>query len=157
MTDIYSQEPEERKEYLADLFKECFSITKSDTYKEFEKKLLKYASMNKEDLTTDQKNMLTYLRNEDFKDFMKEDIYERILNQFEEEFKEDYATYDYKTQEGKNYAIAFNPKTGQQLTKYGFIKGSKKEIRVEKILKKGKLEVRGRAKNGQFASFTKGD
>lgn len=152
MTEIWLLETEDRKEYLTDKFIESNLLKYSQDLDEFENAMIDFLS--EEQKTRLKKDLQTYLRGEKNKKDMIKDLYERSRKKLEDKRKKEreqerqrrLLRRKYKDVEDRSYQVS-------ESYAYGYIKGKKTKVRVEKYLKKGNIRYRYRDSKGRFASF----
>lgn len=144
-SQIWESEDSIRKDYISDKFRKVFNISHNDS---LDIALSKILNIKKNDIQNiEQKDMLNYFNGEQNKDKLLKGIVKEIKKTKTEKKKEYYKIkskfYNYNNyQKSSNYG-------------YGYIKGSKTKVYIEKQLINGKLQIRLRDKKGRFANFLK--
>jgi len=145
---IYDLESEDRKNYLADKFKDSLDIPRSYKYSNFNKKIKELIDTSSYDLDQTQYNLKNYIQSESKKKTTTKDLFNRLKKLQEEEIK----------QVIKRENITFKPiKKGSYskgdnkvLTE---VKGKLKEIDIESYMSKGKIKYRFRDDKGIYRRY----
>ena len=161
----WENESKERKEYITKWFNRALGIKRTDDFEKYKEKLNTLLKKNKDELTGEQKDLLSYYYGEKNKKLLREDIFKDIKNIDDIEFKdklikkktefENYKTdkYYYIQEKGKDYKIA-KYSNGEKKKTIAFMKDMRVWARIESYeTKKGITKLRFRdLKSGKLVS-----
>lgn len=149
LSQIYTIEPEYRKDYISEWIKDTLNINLSTPKDEYKEEISNLIDKDIDKLTLDQLNLYNYFQGEKNKTKFINDTFKRMKDQLKTEKIQKLRQEKIRFKKVKNY------ETTEKKKVFGYIKGKKVKARVEKYLDKGKLKYRFRDKKGRFVSLSK--
>jgi len=155
---IYDLEPEERKEYLSEMFGEgVLNLDKQTTIQDYYNRVQEILKKDKKNLTLDQLKFRNYYEGEQEKDKFLQDTFNRSKDKIRkdkiEEIKQS-KNLKFRSLRDKPYKVLRSVKTNKEKGSYGYINNKRVNVRYESRLIRGKeiIQLRDK-KTGRIAGF----